>query len=145
MGAFSFGRPLLVTKMKKFLSFIICLVAVLSFFACGDKIKTTKVSIQKMTDTTLVSIIDDHKITFDIKKAEFDNGAVMEGDSAVVRYVGNLSDEHVTAVIVKLIPKKGRIVNAVYDPNKKLETAPMTKEEVKDLEKGIEYAKKHQH
>ena len=145
MGAFSFGRPLLVTKMKKFLSIIICLVAVLSFFACGDKIKTTKVSIQKMTDTTFVSIIDDHKITFDIKKAEFDNGAVMEGDSAVVRYVGNLSDEHVTAVIVKLIPKKGRIVKAVYDPNKKLETAPMTKEEVKDLEKGIEYAKKHQH
>lgn len=98
-----------------------------------------------MTDTTFVSIIDDHKITFNIKKAEFDNGAVMEGDSAVVRYVGNLSDEHVTAVIVKLIPKKGRIANAVYDPNKKLETAPMTKEEVNGLEKGIEYAKKHQH
>lgn len=98
-----------------------------------------------MTDTTFVSNIDGHKITFDIKKAEFDNGAVMEGDSAVVRYVGNLSDEHVTAVIVKLIPKKGRIVNAVYDPNKKLETSPMATEEVKELEKGIEYAKKHKH
>lgn len=98
-----------------------------------------------MTDTTFVSNIDGHKITFDIKKAEFDNGAVMEGDSAVVRYIGNLSDEHVTAVIVKLIPKKGRIVNAVYDPNKKLETSPLTTEEVNELEKGIEYAKKHKH
>ena len=135
--------PLFSNKMKQLLSFIICLVAVLSFCACGDKIKSTKVSIQKMTDTTFVSNIDGHKITFDIKKAQFDNGAVMEGDSATVRYVGNLSDEHVVAVIVKLIPKKGHIVNAVYDPNKKLETAPMTKEEQKSFDEGIEFAKKH--
>lgn len=117
----------------------------LSFFACGDNIKTTKVSVQKMTDTTFVSNIDGHMITFNIKKAKFDNGAIMEGDSAVVRYVGNLSDENVTAVIVKLIPKKGRIATAVYDPNKKLETAKMSPEEQKEFDKGIEYAKKHQH
>ncbi len=96
-----------------------------------------------MTDSTFVSNIDDHKITFDIKKATFDNGAVMEGDSAEVRYVGNLSDEHVLAVIVKLIPKKGHIVNAVYDPNKKLETAPMSADEQKKFNEGIEFAKKH--
>lgn len=119
------------------------MATVLSFFACGDKIKTTKVSIQKMTDTTFVSNIDGHKIDFDMQKAKFVHGAVMEGDSAVVRYVGDLSDGHVTAVIVQLIAKKGHVVDAVYDPNKKLVTAPMDKDAQKRFDEGIENAKKH--
>lgn len=135
--------PFYFKRMKKLLSFIICLVAVFSFCACGDKIKSTNVSIQKMTDTTMVSIIDEHRITFDIKKAKFDNGIVMEGDSALVRYIGNLSDEPVKAVLIKLIPKKGHFVNAVYDPNKKLETAPMSAEDQKQMDEAFEYAKKH--
>ena len=131
--------------MKKFLSVIIvCFVALLAFNACGDEIKSTKVSIQSMTDTTFVSVIDDHRVTFDFEQATFDNGFVMAGDSAVVHYIGSLSDDPVKAVLIKLIPKKGHVVDAVYDPNKKLETAPMTKEEVKELEEGVEFAKKHQ-
>lgn len=131
--------------MKKFLSVIIvCFVALLAFNACGDEIKSTKVSIQSMTDTTFVSVIDDHRVTFDIKQATYDNGFVMAGDSAVVHYIGSLSDDPVKAVLIKLIPKKGHVVDAVYDPNKKLETAPMTPEEVKSLEEGVEFAKKHQ-
>ena len=97
-----------------------------------------------MTDSTLVTIIDDHQVTFDYKQATFDNGFVMAGDSAVINYIGSLSDDPVKAVLIKLISKKGHVMNAVYDPNKKLETAPMTKEEEKDLEEAIEFAKKHQ-
>lgn len=97
-----------------------------------------------MTDSTLVTIIDDHQVTFDYKQATFDNGFVMAGDSAVINYIGSLSDEPVKAVLIKLIPKKGHVVNAVYDPNKKLETAPMTPEQQKQLEEGVEFAKKHQ-
>ena len=97
-----------------------------------------------MTDTTFVSNIDDHRVTFDIKQATFDNGFVMAGDSAVVHYIGSLSDDPVKAVLIKLIPKKGHVVDAVYDPNKKLETAPMSPEEEKSLEEGVEFAKKHQ-
>lgn len=97
-----------------------------------------------MTDTTFVSVIDDHRVTFAIKQATFDNGFVMAGDSAVVHYIGSLSDDPVKAVLIKLIPKKGHVVDAVYDPNKKLETAPMTPEKVKSLEEGVEFAKKHQ-
>ena len=123
---------------------IVCFVALLAFNACSDEIKSTKVSIQSMTDTTFVSVIDDHRVTFDIKQATFDNGCVMAGDSAVVHYIGSLSDDPVKAVLIKLIPKKGHVVDAVYDPNKKLETAPMTKEEVKELEEGVEFAKKRQ-
>ena len=131
--------------MKKILSVIIvCFVALLAFNACSDEIKSTKVSIQSMTDTTFVSVIDDHRVTFDIKQATFDSGFVMAGDSAVVHYIGSLSDNPVKAVLIKLIPKKGHVVDAVYDPNKKLETAPMTPEKVKSLEEGVEFAKKHQ-
>ena len=97
-----------------------------------------------MTDSTLVTIIDDHQVTFDYKQATFDNGFVMAGDSAVINYIGSLSDDPVKAVLIKLISKKGHVMNAVYDPNKKLETAPMTKEEEKELEEAIEFAKKHQ-
>lgn len=97
-----------------------------------------------MTDSTLVTIIDDRQVTFDYKQATFDNGFVMAGDSAVINYIGSLSDDPVKAVLIKLIPKKGHVMNAVYNPNKKLETAPMTKEEEQELEEAIEFAKKHQ-
>ena len=131
--------------MKKLLSIItICLIAILSFNACSEEIKSTNVSIKQMTDSTLLTIIDDHQVTFDYKQATFDNGFVMAGDSAVINYIGSLSDDPVKAVLIKLIPKKGHVMNAVYDPNKKLETAPMTDKEVKELEEGVEFAKKHQ-
>ena len=131
--------------MKKLLSIItVCLIAILSFNACSEKIKSTNVSIKQMTDSTLLTIIDDHQVTFDYKQATFDNGFVMAGDSAVINYIGSLSDDPVKAVLIKLISKKGHVMNAVYDPNKKLETAPMTKEEEKELEEAIEFAKKHQ-
>ena len=41
-----------------------------------------------MSDTTFVSVIDGHHITFDIKKATFDNGFVMAGDSCEIHYIG---------------------------------------------------------
>lgn len=131
--------------MKKLLSIItICLIAILSFSACSEEIKRTNVSIKQMTDSTLLTIIDDHQVTFDYKQATFDNGFVMAGDSAEINYIGSLSDDPVKAVLIKLIPKKGHVMNAVYNPNKKLETAPMTKEEEQELEEAIEFAKKHQ-
>lgn len=97
-----------------------------------------------MTDTTFVSVIDGHNITFDIKKATFDNGFVMAGDSVEIHYIGALSDDPVKVALIKLIPKKGHVVNAVYNPNKKLETAPMSPEEQKSLDEGVDFAKKHQ-
>lgn len=96
-----------------------------------------------MTDTTLVSKIDNRDITFDLKKAKYDNGFVMPGDSVVIHYVGDLRDGKAVAAIVRLVPKKGNVVEAVYDPSKELKTAPMTKDEEKSFDDGIEYARKH--
>lgn len=121
------------------------MATVLSFLSCGDKIKTTKVSVEKMTDSTFVSTIDGHRIDFNIQNTRYVTGAIMEGDSAVVRYVGDLSDGHVTAVIVQLITKKGHVVYAVYDPSKKLETAPMDESDQQRFDAGIENARKHRH
>lgn len=95
-----------------------------------------------MTDTTIVASMGDYNITFDIKKAEVTNGAVMPGDSVVVHYLGELSDKEATALVINLIPRKGKVVEAIYDPNKKLETKPMTKEEVKENEDFVKAAKR---
>lgn len=129
--------------MNRYLTLIICLVTVVFFNSCREEIKTTAVKIESMTDTTFVSKIDGRSITFDIKKAQYDNGFVMSDDSVVVYYVGDLRDGKVIAAVVRLIPKKGNVVDAVYDPSKDLKTAPMSEEEQKSFEKGIEYTRKH--
>lgn len=89
-----------------------------------------------MTDTTMVTSMGDYAITFDTKKAQYTNGAIMDGDSVVIHYVGDLKERKAKAAIVKLIPKKGRVVEAVYDPSKELEVSeqPMSKDEEKHLE-----------
>lgn len=89
-----------------------------------------------MTDTTMVATMGDYAITFDTKKAQYTNGAIMDGDSVVIHYVGDLKERKAKAAIVKLIPKKGRVVEAVYDPSKELEVSeqPMSKDEEKHLE-----------
>lgn len=96
-----------------------------------------------MTDTTFIAKIDGRDITFDIKNTTYDNGLVMPDDSVTVHYVGDLRDGKVTAALLKLLPRKGNVVDAVYDPSKELKTAPMTEEERKTFNEGIEYAKKH--
>lgn len=104
--------------------------------------KTCAGKIKDMTDTTIIANMGDYDITFDIKKAEVTNGAVMPGDSVVVHYIGELSEKKATALVIKLIPPKGKVVEAVYDPNKKLETKPMTKEEVKEMNDFVKAAKR---
>ena len=113
--------------------------------SCQEKIQTTTVKVKKTTDTTMVATIDKYDITFDVKQARCDNGAIMAGDSVVVHYIGDLRDKQAKALLLRLIPKKGTVVEAVYDPSKELKTKPMTPEEQKQFEEGIEFAKKHGH
>lgn len=98
-----------------------------------------------MTDTTMITGIGDYDITFDIKKAKFTNGAVMVEDSVTIQYVGDLKKLKATAAIVHLMPKKGRVVQAVYDPSKELEIdeKPMTKEEEKSLQNFVKKYRKN--
>lgn len=110
--------------------------------SCNDDIKITTFKVDSMTDSTLVAKIDGRNITFDIKNAKFDNGFVMPDDSVVVHYVGDIREGKVMAALIRLVPKMGNIVDAVYDPSKELKTIPMSEEEKKAFDRGIEYARR---
>lgn len=128
--------------MKKTLFAFLITILLFTFVGCRDNIKTCAGKIKNMTDTTIVANMGDYDITFDIKKAEVSNGAVMPNDSVLIHYVGDLSEKKATALVIKLIPHKGNVVEAIYNPNKKLETKPMTKEEVKENEEFVKAAKR---
>ena len=96
-----------------------------------------------MSDTTMVAQIDKYDIVFDTKKARNDNGAVMVGDSVTIRYIGDLREKKARALLLCLIPKKGTVVEAVYDPSKELIVSdrPMTEQQVNDEKKFAESGK----
>ena len=128
-------------KKTKFLLFLSAVI--LTFSSCEEKLQTTTGKIKKMSDSIMVATIDKYDITFDMKQVRFDNGVVIPGDSAVIHYIGDLRDKQAKALLIKLIPPKPRIVEAVYNPDAELKTRPMSKEEQKEFEEGIKYAKEH--
>ncbi|MCK9160950.1 MAG: hypothetical protein M0P00_10805, partial [Bacteroidaceae bacterium] len=66
---------------------------------------------------------------FDITKAKYDCGAVMEKDSVMIRYIGNIhKDAH--AVLIKLIPTS-RIIDIEKDTTAELLTTPASQNEMK--------------
>ena len=116
---------------------------VLAMTSCKDKIQTTKGLVKRMSDTTIVATIDKYNIVFDTKKAKCDNGAVMPGDSVTIHYVGDLRDKRAKALLIRLMPKKGTVVEAVYDPSKELilSEEPMSEGEKASLEKYVKGGK----
>ena len=128
-------------KKTKFLLFLSAVI--LTFSSCEEKLQMTTGKIKKMSDSTMVATIDKYDITFDMKQVRFDNGVVIPGDSAVIHYIGDLRDKQAKALLIKLIPPKPRIVEAVYNPDAELKTRPMSKEEQKEFEEDIKYAKEH--
>lgn len=123
--------------MKKVLLFMFCCLLALVVACSRKEIKVCSGLVDRMSDTSIVTKIGDYSITFDTKKAKYTNGVVMPGDSVTIHYVGDLKEKHATAAIVYLIPPKGNVVNAVYDPNKELKTAPMSEEDAKNLDEFV--------
>ena len=117
---------------------------VLAMTSCKDKIQTTKGLVKRMSDTTIVATIDKYNIVFDTKKAKCDNGAVMPGDSVTIHYVGDLRDKRAKALLIRLMPKKGTVVEAVYDPSKELVVSeePLSEKDKASLEKYAKSGKK---
>lgn len=133
--------------MKK-LSLILLFVAIIGgvLYSCREEIKTCAGQIKELNDSVMVTKIGDYDISFDIKKAEFSNGAVMLGDSVTVHYIGDMKDKHARALIIYLMPKPGHVIDAVYDPSKKLEVSekPLTPAEEKQTEEYLKAAKAKQ-
>ncbi|MGM9697316.1 MAG: hypothetical protein ACI3Y0_01550 [Prevotella sp.] len=129
--------------MFKKIGYFVAAAVLLAVSSCEEKIQTTTGKVKKLNDSTMVATIDKYDITFDMKQVRFDNGVVIPGDSAVIHYIGDLRDKQAKALLIKLIPPKPRIVEAVYNPDAELKTRPMSKEEQKEFEEGIKYAKEH--
>ena len=123
--------------MKKQLLFLAMVVTLILTSCSSEKIQKTSGKVKDIKDSTMLVAIDKYDIRFDISKARFDNGAVMKDDSIVLHYIGNLRDKKAKALLVRLVPKQGTVVEAVYDPSKELITDqnPMPEEQVKKLEK----------
>ena len=129
--------------MKKILSFLTVLAIVVGLTSCEEKIKTTRGVVKRMTEKELIATIDKYEINFDITKAKVDNGALMAGDSVVIHYTGDLREKQARALLMRLIPKQGTIVEAVYDPTKELIVKKDTSKARKErIEKFLKAAKK---
>ena len=129
--------------MKKILSFLTVLTIVVGLTSCEEKIKTTRGVVKRLTEKELIATIDKYEIKFDITKAKEDNGALMAGDSVVIHYIGDLREKQARALLMRLIPKQGTIVEAVYDPSKELIVKKDTSKASKErIEKFLKAAKK---
>lgn len=129
--------------MKKILSFLTVLAIVVGLTSCEEKIKTTRGVVKRLTEKELIATIDKYEINFDITKAKVDNGALMAGDSVVIHYTGDLREKQARALLMRLIPKQGTIVEAVYDPSKELIVKKDTSKASKErIEKFLKAAKK---
>lgn len=123
--------------MSKKIVFVALAAMALVATSCQEKLKTTSGVVKTIKDSVMVAHIDKYDITFETSKARFDNGALMEGDSVVIHYIGDLREKKARALLLRLVPKKGTVVEAVYDPSKELIVGekPLSEEQVKKLEK----------
>lgn len=135
------------TIMKKIISFVACFMLLLAVSSCQEEIQKTSGHIKELTDSTMVTIVGDYSIAFDITQTRYDNGLVQPGDSVNVHYVGNLRDKKAKAVLVNLIPRKGVIMEITGEPDmsKELKTKEMEADEQKAIDEFVRESKKHGH
>jgi len=136
--------PFIYLTMKRILFFITVLLVVCS---CQKEIKNTSGHIKELTDSTMVTVVDNYNITFDITQTRYDNGLVQPGDSVNVHYVGDLREKKAKAVIVNLVPRKGTVMEITGEPDlsKELKTRNMTDEEQKAIDGFVRESQKHGH
>ena len=132
--------------MKKVFSFLMAVAAVaLLSVGChkAERADATGV-VDEITDSVMIVKIDGSKVKFDITECTFTNGAVMYGDSVIVGYVGDLSASYSVAETCYLIVKPSPIVEEGVDTTKALITREASPEEIEEIDKMIEAAKKSQ-
>lgn len=111
--------------------------------ACSSgEIKQCTTVVKQMNDTSIVCQLDDYEIRFDTRKVEYTNGWVQAGDSVRISYVGDIRTKYVKAAIIHLIPRPGKVIEAGYDPSKKLETRPMNDMEKERMKTFVEDTKR---
>jgi hypothetical protein len=131
--------------MKKLLGFLFVVLAVSMLSVSCRKEVRGGVSgiIDELNDSVMVARTADGKVIFDIRNANYTNGAVMYGDSVVIVYVGDLSEKRAVAEVIKLIPKPSPVVTDVVDTTKVLMTRDADPEAIEAVDRMIKAAQTH--
>lgn len=135
--------------MKRYFNLLFALAAVAVLSVSCRKVVHSEVRalIDEVNDSVMVAKIDGSEVHFDIRNTHFTNGAVMYGDSAIVSYVGDLSEKRAVAESVYLLVRRSLVIPMEEDSTKELQTRPepMSAEEVKaidDMKKAFNASKK---
>lgn len=135
--------------IKKILGIASCLILLLGVSACREEIKSCSGSIKELNDSVMTTRIGEYEVAFDITQTRYDNGLVQPGDSVNVHYLGDLRSKKAKAVIINLVPRKGKVVDVTGEPDftKELKTKgqPMSAEEQKAMDDFVRESKKHGH
>lgn len=133
--------------MNRILSIASLVLLLALLHSCREELKSCSGHIKEQTDSTLVIVTGGADVTLDIMSTRYDNGLVMVGDSVNVHYVGDLRSKSVRAMLIRLVPRKGRVIDAVFDPSKELKVSEteLTDEQRESVRKFEEAARKHGH
>ena len=133
--------------MRRFLGILFAIAAVtVCMVSCRKVVRDdVRALVDEINDTVMICKIDGSKVKFDIKEARFTHGAVMYGDSVIVKYIGDLSMKRAFAESVYLIERPSQIIvidkDAKIDPNAEVLTRPADPDNTKKAEKGLKAAR----
>lgn len=133
--------------MRRFLGILFAIAAVtVCMVSCRKVVRDdVRALVDEINDSVMICKIDGSKVKFDIKEARFTHGAVMYGDSVIVKYIGDLSMKRAFAESVYLIERPSQIIvidkDAKIDPNAEVLTRPADPDNTKKAEKGLKAAR----
>lgn len=109
--------------MKKNIGIIISVLCiVIMATSCKPKLKQVNGHITYFKQDTMRVVVEGEEKMFLTENAQFPAGAVMDNDSVEIIYVEDM------AKIVRLIPRRSRIIDTHIDKSKPLLTAPASKD-----------------
>lgn len=128
-------------RILRYLLPLMCICMMLT--SCGHKLKSCSGIVTYIQKDTLKMKVGKDEATFLTVGGKYDNGIVVVEDSAEVTYIGTLSKGR--AMLIRLIPKKGRIIDIKKDTTKVLVTSPAPPAQVKKFKKFIKEEKERLH
>lgn len=103
---------------------IVCLVCLA---ACSEEVRNSRTVVNDATDSTITITYEGESLTLNTKETVITNGAVMQGDSVIVEFVGKGKDAK--ALSITFLPQQGKIIDLnelKNDTTSNLITIPIT-------------------
>jgi hypothetical protein len=143
-------RPLIfpirfIVKMRKTVYSLFAVFMAFLLGSCGNGKNQVKGVIKSINESTLSFDTDGDVRIINIADADFPNGKVMAGDSAIITFKGNLSSGDAQAEIVYLIPPTGNIINLQQLQEQQSDSAIKTKPVNPEKRKKFEQFLKMKH